>query len=66
MKMNIACEDVNIFGQPTVVDSGQNNPYELLKKKQSRILDNLIVTENEWNMKLESRFCNVTQSMFVF
>ena len=32
MKMNIACEDVYIFGQPTVVDSGQNNPYELLKK----------------------------------
>ena len=32
MKMNIACEDVNIFGQPTVVDSRQNNPYELLKK----------------------------------
>ena len=32
MKMDIACEDVNIFGRPTVVDSGQNNPYELLKK----------------------------------
>ena len=32
MKMNIAREDVNIFGQPTVVDSRQNNPYELLKK----------------------------------
>ena len=37
MKMNIACEDVNIFGQPTVVDSGQNNPYELLKKAIANI-----------------------------